>query len=99
MHLKCSTLGADCTFVVQKKEMPVDDISMSAPVQETRAARIPPVFPLLGAASFFAFSTRYALAPLVSVFIAAQAGFTAAQKTYTCSTQSLWFVALIPPQK
>ena len=41
---------------------------------------LPPVFPLLGAASFCAFSTRYALAPLVSVFMAEHA-FTAMQKT------------------
>ena len=44
-------------------------------------AALPPVFPLLGAASFCAFSTRYALAPLVSVFIAAEYGYTAGQKT------------------
>ena len=64
---------------------------------EAPAAPIPPVFPLLGAASFCAFSTRYSLAPLVSVFIAAQAGYTAAQKTYLLSAFFPGYVASMVP--
>ena len=69
-----------------------------AAVAETEApAPIPAVFPLLGAASFCAFSTRYSLAPLVSVFIAAQAGYTAAQKTYLLSAFFPGYVASMVP--
>lgn len=55
------------------------------------------MFPLLGAASFCAFSTRYSLAPLVSVFIAKQVGFTAAQKTYLLSAFFPGYVASMIP--
>ena len=64
---------------------------MAAPPAAAAAAAaatgggLPPVFPLLGAASFCTFSTRYAMAPLVSVFIAAQEGFSTAEKTYLLS--------------
>ena len=58
---------------------------------------LPPVFPLLGAASFCTFSTRYAIAPLVSVFIAAQQGYTTAQKTFLLSAFFPGYVASMVP--